>query len=301
MKILVGFCLLAIPFAGHAQEKVKNAKVFPKDITVKEIRNKMFGWSADLGVRCSFCHWSPTGKFKDTEFESDKKETKETAREMFKMMNEINKTFFASRDQKMSCYTCHHGTNDPRKLEDILMAAHGEGGLQDLEKTYREMRKEYYGQGAYNFAEWTGLARAASKLYARGDIEGTKALHELNLEFNPDYDGSHSALGIYYLRVQFDLEKARDHFKKSMLGNSFWTARRLLKQVKELGEEQQIKRQKTALDLLVEIAPEFADGHFHLGLHYRQSGNPEAARAAFEKALECDPKHKDAAKALADM
>ena len=143
----------------------------------------MRAWSGDLGVRCSFCHWGPTDKFDDLVFDSDNKQTKKTVRDMYRMMAEINKTFFATRDAKISCYTCHHGTNDPRRLDDILTEALDEGGVAQVETVYRKIRKKYHGLGAYNFGPWAGLNAIAGLLYEREELENAKFINELNLEF----------------------------------------------------------------------------------------------------------------------
>ncbi|HEV7859300.1 MAG TPA: c-type cytochrome [Pyrinomonadaceae bacterium] len=59
-----------------------------------------------LGVRCSYCHVNNGGDKWD--FASDAKEEKETAREMIKMVQAVNKESF-SGNPAITCYTCHRG------------------------------------------------------------------------------------------------------------------------------------------------------------------------------------------------
>ena len=62
---------------------------------------------ADLGVDCEYCHYEA-----ENDFAKDGKEPKETARKMMAMVAEINKNNFDGK-QVVTCYTCHHGNNQP--------------------------------------------------------------------------------------------------------------------------------------------------------------------------------------------
>ncbi len=301
MRAIMVLIIGSTALFGLAQEELKNLQIFPKDISRRELVNIMRGWAGDLGVRCMFCHYSPTGKFDDLEPESDRKETKKTARKMFKMMTELNESFFKDRDTKLSCYTCHHGTSDPRKLDDILAEALAEGGVAEVEKRYRDIREKYHGMGAYNFAAWAGLSTVAGSLGAEERYGEAKILHELNLEFNPDYDFSHYALGCHYLLVQVDKGKARDHFEKAMKGNSFWTPRRMLRLSEKFQKDGESDKVMALLQMVTEVAPDHADGHFHLGNALLESGDLEAARAAYQTALEKAPEHEGAKQALGEL
>ena len=301
MKNTTALTILVLSGLAIAQEEFKNLEILPKDIKRPQLMKIMRTWSGDLGVRCSHCHWGPTDKFKDLVFESEKKETKKTAREMYRMVTRINRNFFEKRDNQISCYTCHHGTSDPRKLDDILLEAYAEGGITRVDQTYRALRKRYHGMGAYNFGPWAGLTTLAGELFAQERYGDMKLVHQLNLEFNPGFDGSHSALGSYYIFVETNLEKARFHFDKSMAGNAFWTRRRMLELAKQLQKKAMTEESLTTLELLIEIAPNHAEGHFQYGNGLREAGKPDAARKAFQRALEIKPDHEGAAKALADL
>src|SRR5712691_4604000 len=65
--------------------------------------------SASLGVRCNYCHVNKDGKW---DFVSDEKPEKASAREMIKMVINVNKTTFKG-NPAVSCYTCHRGRTSP--------------------------------------------------------------------------------------------------------------------------------------------------------------------------------------------
>lgn len=86
-----------------AAEQFKNIQVL-KDMPASKLRGTMEYMSASLGVECNFCHENP--------FDSDQKEAKKAAREMLRMVEEINKSHFGG-EMEVSCWTCHHGSVHP--------------------------------------------------------------------------------------------------------------------------------------------------------------------------------------------
>ncbi|MEB0263125.1 MULTISPECIES: c-type cytochrome [unclassified Mucilaginibacter] len=103
-----------------AEEKFKNLKVLPKDITGAEIDKVMEEWEHALGARCSFCHVRNEDT-KKMDFAADGKPEKDMAREMYKMTQGINKKYFhAEKDStgvimesSVNCYSCHRGVSHP--------------------------------------------------------------------------------------------------------------------------------------------------------------------------------------------
>jgi hypothetical protein len=76
-----------------------------KVLTPQNYVQVMFSIPAALGVRCDFCH-----NMEDRA--SDEKPMKVTARRMMVMVKNINDTT-VNGEQKVSCYTCHHGEQKP--------------------------------------------------------------------------------------------------------------------------------------------------------------------------------------------
>jgi hypothetical protein len=102
-------------------EGFKNLKVLPKDISKERLDSVMGHFSVSLGVKCNFCHASnPDTTQKRLDFASDKKEEKNTAREMFRMTSYLNANFFNDEHSNQTdtihavvCYSCHRGTKEP--------------------------------------------------------------------------------------------------------------------------------------------------------------------------------------------
>jgi cytochrome c2 len=126
-------CSLALP---PQEEKAKNLKVLPKNISHEELMKNMHFYNKALGVKCDFCHAKSKDNPQKMDFASDEKEEKETTREMMRMTNKINKKFFKSgKDESgqsimtVSCYTCHNGEAEPKKLPvgGPEGAPHGDG------------------------------------------------------------------------------------------------------------------------------------------------------------------------------
>lgn len=104
--------------AGHHWEpsRPKNLQVLPKDISNKDLIATMRGFTAALGVECSFCH-AENPQTHRPDFASDANPHKDMARTMLRMVNEINSKYLATirdpdasqEDKSVSCGTCHRG------------------------------------------------------------------------------------------------------------------------------------------------------------------------------------------------
>ncbi|HKW19603.1 MAG TPA: c-type cytochrome [Terriglobales bacterium] len=70
--------------------------------------------TSSLGVHCDYCH-------AENAFDKDDKRPKQTARQMMRMMEEINNTQFKNQ-QKVNCYTCHRGSPKPLSVPVIPSA-----------------------------------------------------------------------------------------------------------------------------------------------------------------------------------
>jgi cytochrome c2 len=112
-------CILSA-FMPPQEQKAKNLKVLPKDISHEELDKVMDGFKAALGVKCNYCHAPQADNPKKLDFASDAKPEKETARNMMRMTAKINKKYFHLKDTQngkallaVSCITCHNGNEHP--------------------------------------------------------------------------------------------------------------------------------------------------------------------------------------------
>jgi cytochrome c2 len=111
-------------FMPKPDEKFKNLKVLPKDISHEDLDKVMDGYKKALGVKCNFCHAAQADNPKRLDFVSDAKPEKETARMMMRMTSKINKKYFHIKDLQdgkallaVSCITCHRGNAHPEEGE----------------------------------------------------------------------------------------------------------------------------------------------------------------------------------------
>ena len=156
-----------------AEQAFKNIKVI-KNMPAGQLQGAMSFMAASLGVDCTYCHTPPA-------MEKDDKATKQTARRMLAMVNEINKNF--GDKVVVNCATCHRGKTKPvavppmpslsallpttsttvnqqplPTVEEILdRYIKALGGMQALERVTSRMRKgavEVAGvQGTFEFYE----------------------------------------------------------------------------------------------------------------------------------------------------
>ncbi len=97
-----------------------NLQVLPKDISTEDLIKLMRGYSADLGVHCTFCH-AVNEQTHHPDFASDAKPEKASARTMIVMTREINDKYLpqihdpqATPEMKtVTCGTCHRGMSMP--------------------------------------------------------------------------------------------------------------------------------------------------------------------------------------------
>lgn len=116
--------------AHHEMPRPTNLQVLPKDISNKDLIATMRGFSAALGVECSFCH-AENPQTHRIDFASDANPHKNTARIMIRMLNEINTKYLATADQdapvkSATCGTCHRGNALPPPFETGKRESHGE-------------------------------------------------------------------------------------------------------------------------------------------------------------------------------
>ena len=109
--VIIGVAAVTIPLG-----KARNLKVLPKDISDEKLDSIMKTYTVALGVDCKFCH-RPFKDFPDSlDYVSDIEPMKENARDMMRMVIDINsKYFYFDSTQRpeylhtITCKNCHRG------------------------------------------------------------------------------------------------------------------------------------------------------------------------------------------------
>ena len=223
-------CLLglALPAASSAQspepwkwpDKPANLKVLPKDFNGERLHAVMRGFTRSLGVRCVHCHVGQDGKpLSSFDFASDQNPNKERAREMYRMLGDINghlKKIQPSGEKRVNmwCHTCHQGRPRPTTLEEELDAARQHGGVPAALARFRELKERYFGNGGYDFSEGSLNDYGYERLEAK-DFEGAIAVLRLNTDEHPASGNAWDSLGEAYLAAG-KKELARISYSKSL-------------------------------------------------------------------------------------
>src|SRR5438874_8052868 len=197
--VLVLIAALAAPAVlvsqapGHfPPDSLINVKVIPKSTPVMQVVGMMRNFTGALGVRCPFCHvgqeGQPLGQF---DFAKDEKRTKLTARQMMRMVEEINHRLDTLPEHaqmtshvEVTCNTCHRGVSRPMSLEQLIQETAQTQGADSAARAYRALREHYYGRAAYDFGEPT-LDLAAFRLARAGKFDEAFAILRLSEEQFP--------------------------------------------------------------------------------------------------------------------
>lgn len=193
---------------GGGGEPPKNLQVLPKDMPRNQVTALMRTFTTALGVRCEHCHAEDPaaaaaaanapaggrggrGGGPQLDYSLDDKETKKVAREMLKMVNDINGKYLPTTGRtfnefnRVSCETCHHGLAKPRTLRAAMTEAVQTSGADSAIALYRQLRLRYYGAAAYDFSE-PSLNDAGNQIAQTPENrKAAIAILKLNLEFFP--------------------------------------------------------------------------------------------------------------------
>jgi hypothetical protein len=169
-----------------------NVKVIPKNTPVMNVVGMMRNFAGSLGVRCQFCHVGQEGQpLAQFDFAKDEKRTKLTARQMMRMVEEINRRLDTLPEHaqmtshvEVTCQTCHRGVSRPMGLEQLIQETAQTSGADSAARAYRALRERYYGRAAYDFGEPT-LNISAFRLARAGKFAEAFAILKLNEEQFP--------------------------------------------------------------------------------------------------------------------
>ena len=200
-------------------EKPSNLQVLPKDWPGSKLQPVMIGFTRALGVRCSYCHKGEEGKPLSTyDFASDQNPNKDRAREMLRMLADINTDLSkiqptGDKRVNMWCGTCHRGRPRPMTLEEELEEKYRSKGLQPAIDDYADLKKKYYGRGSYDFGE--GSLNAFGYAVLEKDPAGAIQVFKLNAE---EFPQSANVLGqsCRSLHEGRGLKKGEENYDKSL-------------------------------------------------------------------------------------
>ncbi len=199
--VRIGIFLLALAVfgtTGAAQtlrkfppDSLVNTLVIPHSTPVLQVIGMMRNFTGNLGVRCPFCHEGIEGQDLTTfDFASDTKRTKLVARQMMRMVEEINRRLDTLPERppqglRVTCATCHRGVTRPVPLATLLTDVAQASGADSAVATYRALRQRYYGGDAYDFTEFS-LNSAAFRLGRANRFDEAFRLLQLNAELFPN-------------------------------------------------------------------------------------------------------------------
>lgn len=211
----------AAPAAAQEGERPRNLKVLPADMTREQVVAVMRGFNTALGVRCTHCHAPHVASRPDSlNFASDANPTKNTARQMMRMVRGINREYLAAlaapggEPAKVDCVTCHRGAPRPLMLEDTLRTVVLRQGTDSAKAVYRRLRARHYGGFTYDFGE-RSLSTLATRLAAEARAADARRMLELNAEQFPESAGVAFELGRAY-ETAHDRDRAVEQYRKTL-------------------------------------------------------------------------------------
>jgi len=239
----VALSLLACTCLSFAQgqwrwpDKPENIQVLPKDWPGSRLQPVMTGFARALGVRCSYCHVGEEGKPLSTfDFVSDENRKKNVAREMLRMLGSVNDhlkkiEYSGDKPVNMWCHTCHRGRPRPMTLGEELGEQYRAKGIEPALAHYADLKKNFYGRGAYDFGE-EGLNSFGYELLGGKDVTGAIRVFKMNTNAFPESGNLWDSLGEAYL-ASGDTSKAIESYEKSLhFAPENRNAKRVLKEIK---------------------------------------------------------------------
>ena len=227
MRCLIAGLVVMNAFAVNAQvagkfppDSLVNVHVIPRSTPVIQVIGTMRNFSGNLGVRCQFCHVGEEGQpLEQFDFVSDQKRNKLVARQMMRMVQEINRRVDTipqrgSPPVVVTCATCHRGVSRPVPLANVIADATIAVNADSAIKAYRSLRQRYYGRDAFDFSEFS-LNSAAFRAARAGKTDDALALLRLNEELFPGSSGMYVFRGNVLL-MKGDTSAAADAFREAI-------------------------------------------------------------------------------------
>jgi len=225
-RLLLG--LVALPLAPlNAQvagkfppDSLVNVQVIPRTTPVIQVIGTMRNFAGNLGVRCQFCHVGQEGlPLEQFDFASDEKRNKLVARQMMRMLQEINRRVDTIPQRgtppvPVTCATCHRGVSRPVPLATVIADATVAVDADSAIRAYRALRQRYFGRDAYDFSELS-LNSAAFRAARAGKPDEGLTLLRLNEELFPGSSGMYVFRGNILL-MKGDTTAAATAFREAV-------------------------------------------------------------------------------------
>jgi tetratricopeptide (TPR) repeat protein len=212
---------LTSTLAADMFDNPQNLQALPKDISPAELRSTMRSFALSTGSRCSACHvYEDEANFETYDFTADDKQKKQTARQMIRMVADINSRIQDIQGKpeadlvSVTCATCHRDQDKPRMLPDVIEHTYKDDSLEAAMDQYRELRDQYYGGYVFDFSP-RSLEELSERLAAVSDYPAALALLDLNLEFNPEYARGYAMKADVQMRAG-DKAAARESLLKAI-------------------------------------------------------------------------------------
>ncbi len=221
--------LLAVLFVGQVAaaqapgkwppDSLFNTHIIPRNTPPTQVWGMMRNFAAALGVECTHCHVGRTGApLPEIDFVADQKRTKLVARQMMRMVAEINRRIDTLPSTPfplaVTCETCHRGVPRPVQLgpliADVALVSGGDSAI----RAYRALRDRYLGRGAYDFGEAT-LNTAAFRTARADKFDDALAILALNERLFPEAVALHISRGNVLL-MRGDTTSAAASFREAL-------------------------------------------------------------------------------------
>lgn len=206
-------------------DTLRNLKVLPASMPVPQVIAMMRGFTTALGVRCTYCHVGEENQPLDRyDFAADDRRPKLVAREMIRMVADINQRTLASLPNRpapgvdVTCATCHRGVTRPMAIGDVLAQAVAAGGQDSAVGAYRALRTRYYGTAAYDFSEQPLNDIALTLAGRTRQYDAALAMMSLGAEFFPTSADVQAITGEVY-RMKGDTTAAVQAYRAALQRN----------------------------------------------------------------------------------
>lgn len=201
-------------------DSLVNTRIIPRRTPPRQVVGIMRNFAGALGVRCQHCHVGEEGMpLADFDFASDARRTKLVAREMMRMVDEVNRRLDSLPGRggdgpRVTCATCHRGVSRPVPLAALVADAAVAAGADSAVRMYRALRARHFGRDAYDFGELS-LNAAAFRVGRAGRFDDAFALLRLNEELFPAAAGVSLFRGNILL-MRGDTAAAADAFREAL-------------------------------------------------------------------------------------